>query len=155
MNGNAGQTEPEQERKDKLQGIRGWLVIPAVQLVFGLLLHLLTLFASFSMYQEFDRAGYGRVYIFELIISLGLFVFMIYAALRFFKKKMNAQKTMVVLYSVLPFTAVIILLTEASAGAPYPVLSETGKQLVVQIVSAFIWIPYFNVSKRVKATFVN
>lgn len=153
-NENIEQAEVQQDIDDKLKGIGGWLILPAIGLILGPIIGVIGLFASLGMYQDVARAGYGGVYALELIVLFGLLGFMIYAAIKFFGKKKDAPKIMIFLYSVSLVASLVLLGVELSAGAEEFAV-ETGKQLVRDIVAAAIWIPYFNVSKRVKATFVN
>jgi hypothetical protein len=148
------QAQVNKDNDDKLKGIGGWLILPAIGLVLGPIIGVIGLFASLGMYKDVARAGYGGVYALELIVLFGLLVFTIYAAIQFFGKKRKAPKIMIILYSVSLVASLVILGIELSAGAEEFAV-ETGKQLVRDIVAAAIWIPYFNVSKRVKATFVN
>jgi len=106
------------------------------------------------MYSDVARAGYGGIYTLELLVIIGILVFTLYAAYLFFKKKSNAPKTIITLLIVGIVSSCVLLVIELGAGAD-PFAIETGKQLVKEIIGAAIWIPYFRVSKRVKATFVN
>lgn len=147
------QAEVKQDIDDKLKGIRGWLILPAIGLILSPIIGVIGLFALLGMYQDIVRLGYGGVYTLELIVLFGLLVFTIYAAIKFFGKKKDAPKIMIILYSVSLVASLVLLGVELLAG-PEEFAVETGKQLVRDIVAAAIWIPYFNVSKRVKATFV-
>ena len=51
-------------------------------------------------------------------------------------------------------SSVLLLAVEAAAGAE-ELANESARQLGRDIVAAAIWIPYFRMSKRVAATFVN
>jgi hypothetical protein len=154
INEDIEQTEVKQDIDEKLNGIGGWLILPAIGLVLGPIIGVIGLFASLGMYNDVARAGYGGVYALELIVLFALLVFTIYAAIKFFGKMKDAPKIMIILYSISIFASLVLLDVELSAGDEEFAV-ETRKQLVRDIVTAAIWIPYFNVSKRVKATFVN
>jgi len=139
---------------EKLVGISGWLILPAIGFVLGPIIGVIAVIASIGMYSDVARAGFGGLYALELIVLSGLMGFLIYAAILFFQKKSNAPKIIITLYIVSIVASCALLVVELGAGAEMFAV-ETGKQLVRDVIGAAIWIPYFRVSKRVKATFVN
>jgi len=151
----SSRSDPVSEDFDpKLVGISGWLILPAIGFVLGPIIGILGLIASFGMYSDLARAGFGELSALELIVLTGLIGFLIYAAILFFKKKKNAPRIIITLFIVGIVASVILLVVEIGAGAKMFAV-ETGKQLIRDVIGAAIWIPYFKVSKRVKATFVH
>ncbi|MFZ1415500.1 MAG: DUF2569 domain-containing protein [Defluviicoccus sp.] len=152
---NVEQLESNVETADqKLVGIGGWLILPAIGFVLGLLIGVVGLIDALGMYSDVARAGYGGIYKLELLMFLGMLGFTVYAATLFFLEKSNAPRTIITLLIVSLVASGVLLVIELGAGAKASAL-ETGKQLVRDIINAAIWIPYFRVSKRVKATFVH
>lgn len=138
----------------KLAGIGGWLILPAIGFVLGPIIGVIMLIPAFQMYSEVARAGYGGIYALELVVGLGLLAFVIYAAALFFQKKEKAPRVIIGLIIVSLVASGALLVIELGAGAEV-FARETIKQLIRDIIGAAIWIPYFRVSKRVKATFVH
>jgi len=138
----------------KLNGIGGWLVLPAIGLVLGPIIGVVGLISALGIYSDVARAGYGGVYGLEITVLLGLLAFTIYAATLFFRKNHNTPRIIITLLIVSVAASVLLLVVESSAGAEIFVV-ETGKQLVRDIIGAAIWIPYFKKSERVKVTFVH
>lgn len=138
----------------KCVGIGGWLILPAIGLVLGPIISVIALIASLGIYSDVVRAGYGGIYIFELLVTIGLLGFMLYAATLFFKKKNKAPSIIITLLILSLVSSCALLAIELGVGAESFAI-ENGKQLVREIIGAAIWIPYFRSSVRVKATFVN
>lgn len=152
---NAEKLESNAETVDqKLVGIGGWLILVAIGFVLGPILGVIGLVAALGTYPDVANAGYGGIYALEIIVIIGLLGFMLYAAILFFRKKSNAPGTIITLFIVSLVASGVLLVIELSAGAEVFAV-ETGKQLIRDVIGAAIWIPYFRVSKRVKATFVN
>lgn len=149
-----GTVPPSSAVDPKLVGIGGWLVLPAIGFVLGPIVGVVGLIAALALFSDVERAGYGGIYALELVVQVGLLAFLLYAAIRFFGKKANAPAVIITLLLVSLGTSVVLLVIELGAGAKVFAI-ETGKQLVREVIGAAIWIPYFRVSKRVKATFVN
>ncbi len=155
MTENVEQQESSIEAEDQaLVGIGGWLILPAIGFVLGPIIGVIGLIAALGMYSDVANAGYGGIYALEILVIVGLFCFMVYAASLFFRKKSNAPRTIITLLIVSIIASIALLVIELGAGAEVFAV-ETGKQLVRDVIGAAIWIPYFRVSKRVKATFVN
>jgi hypothetical protein len=151
---NDGTNTTTKEADPRLAGIRGWLVLPAIGLVLGPILGVVSLVIGFALYSDVADAGWGVLYAVEMVVELVLVVFTVYAATRFFQMKRDAPFIIILLL----ISALVVyggmLLIELGVGAD-DFAQETGKILVRCFVSAAIWIPYFKISKRVKATFVN
>lgn len=137
-------------------GIRGWLIVPAIGLVVGPILSVVGLIALFAMFSRFMRGDDSATLVFVLAVEIGLTLFSIYAAIRFFSKKSNAPSVIVTLLlvgidaSILEYVVLTQILRSSSE-----IQTRILEQLVLQVPKAAIWIPYFLVSKRVKGTFVN
>ena len=134
--------------------IGGWLVFPAIGLILGPIITIVSLVIALGMFEDVADAGYGGVYALNIIVEIGLLAFIIYAATRFFGKKSNTPSTMITLMIVSVVATALCLVIDISAEAEMMAI-ENGKALLKGIVSAAIWIPYFRVSDRVKKTFVN
>jgi hypothetical protein len=139
---------------DKLVGIRGWLVLPAIGLVVGPVLGVVSVIIMVGLFDQIAAQGFGGVLTLEILVQLGLAVFLIYAAIRFFGKKSNAPATMIVLLLANVVATAVLFMVEQGAGASQ-FAAENGKALARTVIGAAIWIPYFRSSRRVKATFVN
>ena len=148
-------TEPVAGSVDpKLVGIGGWLILWAVAFALGPIAGVVALVMALGLYSDVSAAGFGGVFALELMVLVGLLGFFIYAATLFFRKKRKAPKIIVNLLVLSLVASVLLLVIELLAGAEEFAI-ESARQLVRDVIAAAIWIPYFRVSKRVKATFVN
>ena len=153
MNENVKQVESSVEAIDqKLVGIDGWLVLPAIGFVTGLFYFPIMLIVSLVKYSEVAGTGYIGIHAIESILIFGMLCFMIYTATLFFRKKRNAPVTIIILFIVGYVIGILFFVIESNAGL---VSFNTLQWCIKGIYKGPIFIPYFIVSKRVKATFVN
>jgi hypothetical protein len=138
----------------KLVGIGGWLILPAIGLVLGGVLSVVGLAISVANYEWLVDQGYDAYFGVSICIDFGMFIFLLVAAVLFFGKKRSAPGAMIGLM-VANIVSSIIVTTVAFGTHEEQLVLLSAKSLASGIVSAAIWIPYFCVSKRVKATFVN
>lgn len=138
----------------KLVGIRGWLFFQAVGLVISLILNAAGLIAGFIFLSDLMSDRYGAIHVLELAVGTGLMLFSIYTVISFFGKKKNAPSLIITLILMQLAASILILGVEFGFGAD-KLAMKTEEHLILRGINAVIWIPYFMVSKRVKATFVN
>jgi len=134
-----------------LNGIRGWLILPAIGLILGGILGVISLVIILDTYQELSDLGYGGFCSFLIFSQAALLGLTVYAVTQFFNKKKRTPNIMISLYGF-NFLS-LMLLTVLSPNEAFA--NEFGTSLVQQAIMAAIWIPYFMNSKRVKATFNN
>jgi len=137
----------------KLVGLRGWLIIPAIGFILGPTQSAIALFMAIGLYSVASEAGFGGIFSMELFVASALLLFTIYAAILFFGKKRNAPSIIIWLLITSIVSSAALLFIELIAGADTFAI-QNGKLLILNIIGAAIWIPYFKVSERVKATFV-
>lgn len=136
--------------------IRGWLYVPAVALVLSLISSLMsvsyTLRLLMDNYSQLTGNSKGMLF-FELFAFIGLFLFVLYVAGLFFRKKRELPRRYIqMLLLWLAFVVVDLLLGHRYLEVPYNY--ESFRPIIRNLVSCLIWIPYFRVSIRVKRTFV-
>ncbi len=152
----------------KLNGIAGWLLLPALGVVvvpIRLLLDITKLLPSYAAdtWAQLTTVGasayhalWAPVLLFELAANLGHLVFSLLLLVMFFQKRRGVPR----LYIVLLVASVAIQFIDfalaqmipAAAGA---ITSKEWGELGRGVFAAAIWGSYFHVSERVKATFVN
>lgn len=123
-------------------GIGGWLVLPAINVVLQPLLALpfAGLLVVLASPHERGHAGLPAAFAFALY---GLFALVV--AVFFFGKRRLAP----VLYIIMVLINVAVAVLGTSS------LATSSDSVLRAVVGAAIWIPYFLLSKRVKATFVH
>lgn len=90
----------------------------------------------------------------ELVVNVAFLVFSVLLIYLFIKRRSSVPRLMVIFYAVnFGFILLDYLLVQA-LSLPVAGTSETVRSITTALVGAAIWIPYFNVSERVKATFV-
>jgi hypothetical protein len=139
-------TETTESVDPRLVGIRGWLLLAAIVLAAsGANLVLVMLFLLYL-------SSIALLYFLEFLVFLALVAFTVYANALFYQKKRSAPSTIISWYSAVLVSGGVCLVIELYSGAKEFI---GGTLLVRGIVPAVIWVPYFLLSKRVKATFVN
>ena len=138
---NVKQVESSVEKIDqKLVGIGGWLFLPAIGFVAGLILFPIFLIVSLVKYSEVAGVGNGGIHVIESILLFGLLCFMIYAATLFFRKKRNAPRTIIILFIVGYVIGILFFVIEQNADL---VSFNTLMWCIKGIYKGPIFIPYF------------
>jgi len=121
-----------------IAGLGGWLILPAIGRVLTPLWSAYYLIIAAAS----DRLGSPPESFLSLAIGFVFIAFQIYVSVMFFMKKPYAP--VLVITSLLANLA-LALLAAAVGGS--------GGWAAGAVVTAAVWVPYFLVSKRVKATF--
>lgn len=144
--------------------IGGWLVLPAIGLIFSPIVILVDLFSaeifnntiwkSISYTTDYENMVSG-LYVFETMYDIIFTCYTVVLIIMFFKRRAGVPKLMTIFYTsnlsiLLLDTAFVGLLNESYANEAY---DENMTQLIRTSIGAAIWVPYFNISQRVKDTF--
>jgi transglutaminase-like putative cysteine protease len=168
MNTRPTQAIPPPIADQKFAGIGGWLIVAS----FGVIIRPLTLTSSFVQEAEpyFDQRtwlGYTSTDFstyqpamavllgFELVVNISLICLSIVTAIMFFRRKQQLPTLMITLLAGLPIASIIDHVWASALSASSEETSHENIKVIFQgIVGALIWIPYFCISRRVKATFI-
>ena len=160
--------EPEQTTPTKqCEGIGGWLILVAFILLRAPIAVLVTLFrAVFPLLQHDTWAAlttkgtesyhplWAPLIISELIVNLAFLALALIVLVLFFRRKRSFPRFVIILYLAhLGWEVCLTLvLRQIPAMAGEPATSSLVGVIGLSLGCA-IWIPYFLVSKRVRATF--
>lgn len=146
------QAETNEIPRPKPHGIGGWLVIPAIGIVFAPIKSVVMLFLGISMIQTFapELTSDARLWA-SGIIDVAMIIATIVVAVLFFRKRRIAIPAIISLMSA----AIVANLVQAFLNAAMfeEVDADTVMPIVHSCVFGAVWIPYFLKSKRVKNTF--
>ncbi len=157
--------ERRPERAARLEGIGGWLLMPAfgvivaplrtlqgtvVDLIQPLLAHS-AIISPRSPTFSYRAAGLAS---FELLANLALIVVGIWLAWLFFRKAKETPKWFYIAAGLGIAIQVVDLMLYKLLFPELPPQQAAEKQLGTSVVACAIWLPYFHLSVRVKNTFV-
>jgi hypothetical protein len=117
--------------------IAGWLLLFAVGLVIGIPV---TVLEVATAYQSGDVG--------EIIAATVGAVVVIATTVVFFRRSRWAPRLMIGLLAVNALASMFVVVVDGEPGI------AAKRQLVWATLAALVWIPYFLMSKRVKATFI-
>jgi len=148
--------------RDHREGLSGWLILVGIGLVIAPFRILFIIFGTNlpfllgSNYQAYLSSHPGTAVLAgsEVLINTLFFTSLLALNYLFFKKK-KSFPTYMILYHLL--NAILLSINHIAFQMMHPTANlSAGLRTVVQsILGALIWIPYFLVSRRVKATFVH
>lgn len=150
-----------------LQGIRGWLILPAIGVVVTPIRVGLEFIGNLEAYGlsnwaalvtpggEFYHALWAPLLLFELCVNLGLIVLSVLLLVMFFQRRRLAPMLFIVMIvgSAL-FAAVDLWLANMIPMAAEEITAKDGIETGRACLYALIWTAYFLVSRRVKSTFI-
>lgn len=154
--------EPPPIPGDGPSGIRGWLIIPAISLCFGLANFLKTVIADFSTYfdhtiwqslMQTDNEVVAYWMVADIFFNTVLFSALVISCLLFFTRRREAPIAFIFVM-LLNLALQFYTYTQShSINIPDDQAASPG-QATRTVFALLIWGPYFLVSKRVKNTFV-
>jgi len=128
-------------KKEKLEGIGGWLILPTIGLFLAVGLWLFN-FVILGLSLSSEESGTYELITF--LISMIMAFLAVYLLVLEFKKKKH-----------FPEWAIAYLWAGVLVTILLSVLDGDYSDVFLTVIGAIIWTSYFNVSKRVKNTFVN
>lgn len=139
--------------------IGGWLMLPALGLVFAPIRTALTTFTDLlapwyaGTFAEAIAAtpALAPVLATEVLMNLAVIAFTLYAAVAFFGRKRTAPRLMMMLFAS---SVVVQVLDMGLVLAFVPGVDAEPQTIFRPMIAAAVWIPYFQQSKRVKETFL-
>ncbi len=153
---------PLDPAESQYKGVRGWLLLFCIGLT---VLTPLVSLGSISMEYGATSEYFGRfpglmiITITDMILSLGIMAFSIYAGVALWTIRPGAVRTAkTYLWFFLGYTGVAAILP-FTAGFPRSandaMVAEVAKNSLRSIIYFVIWYTYLNKSKRVKATYLS
>lgn len=152
---------PVMQTSGEGRAIGGWLILPAI----GLLLNPFRLASDlYNLPEVYDSQMWANLWgmkryalaIFIYIEHIYNVVFLLYTVLigvLFFKRRSSLPRLITIYFAAGCLVATADTLVSAQIDSTQ-VQPEFFKGMIQNIIAAAIWIPYFNVSSRVKETFV-
>jgi hypothetical protein len=153
---------PAYKHDEDLNGIGGWLILPAIGLAIAPFVALYIIFMvdlpvlTDSKYQEVltRHPALPGLLIFEIIANAFFLAGSLGLNFLFYKKK-RVLPTCMIAYLIIQF--LLIMADNLATAAFIPSANTAGNifEVVRSFVGAVIWIAYFHSSIRVENTFVN
>lgn len=125
-----------------LDGLSGWLILPAIGLIFGLVTGAAALLFTLGLADDIGSGWFA----FALLVDGGMFLLTVVTAAAFFRKRASTPGLYIALLWATVATSVLLVVV--ISAEPQDVGRALGGGL-----AAVIWTIYFQRSKRVKATF--
>jgi hypothetical protein len=145
-----------------LAGLGGWLILFQFGLWLGPIISAFILFQfghvfNEAVWESMTSPGgssyhprYGVLIFFELFVNFLLFPIQIAAVVFFYQRRWIAPRVLIGMAVVVP----IYHVADQLLSWGMPDIDSSPKEIISSLFRAAIWIPYFLVSRRVRATFV-
>lgn len=141
----------ENQGKPIPSGIGGWLILPAIGLILGPLVSAFEIWTGYKLILAFRPELIRSIWFVSLLIAdVGITALAIVVGFHFFNRLSLTR----VLFQALLIANVLVAFGEAASTASYLQTELDPKGVIKALVGAAIWIPYFAISKRARATFV-
>jgi hypothetical protein len=146
---------------EDLEGLSGWLVLVAIGLVVSPFVMLYTIvtvnlpFLTDNRYQPYltSHPAFAALAVFETITNIIFIASVLALAFLFFTKR-KAFPTFMILYLATQCCVILFDTVTVHVLIPSANLSASYASVARSLIGALVWIPYFVISRRVKATFV-
>jgi len=148
------------KRERALEGIGGWLILPAIGLPLSIALGLLAIvllvwFPSALGYGALLRAypGYASVRWFSVLVGLPVLALACLGCYYFFTRKSDTPQLLIVLLVLNALFGIAAFIWSCAIFRFGLALVAAVRHVLVPAAAAVIWILYFLRSRRVRATF--
>lgn len=153
LEGRGFHLEPIGETQNKLKGIGGWLIFPAIAVIALVVLNVSAMALGIVALED-APSRFESILKFEISYHVLMLIYTTALAILFFKKKTIVPKMFITFLAInlLFVTIDSVWILDISERA----WENTGgpMSIVQGVIGAAVWIPYWLVSKRVKLTFV-